>query len=56
MLIESHTSSLVQIFCSILLYSLVISKNMKVADDTFKSNSECEWVKRQRKKKGMEEK
>ena len=44
MLIESHTSSLVQIFGSILLYSLVIFKNMKVADDTFKSNSECEWV------------
>ena len=44
MLIKSHMSSLVQIFCSILLNSVVISKNMKVADDTFKRNSECEWV------------
>ena len=45
MLIKSHTLTLVQMFCSILLNSLVIFKNMKVADDTFKRNSECVWVK-----------
>ena len=33
-----------QIFCELLLYSQVIFKSMKVADDTSKSNSECEWV------------
>ena len=44
MLIKSNTSTLVQIFCSILLNYLVIVKDMKVADDTLKRNSECEWV------------
>ena len=45
MLITSQTTTLLQIFCELLLHSLVIFKSMKVADDTSKSNSECEWVK-----------
>ena len=44
MLIRSHTTTLLQIFCELLLYSQFIFKSMKVADDTSKSNSECEWV------------
>ena len=31
-------------FGELSLYSQVISKNMKVADDTFQRNSDCEWV------------
>ena len=46
MLITSQTTTPLQIFCELLLYSLVIFKSMKEADDTSKSNSECEWVKR----------
>ena len=45
MLIISQTTTLLQIFCGLLLYSQVVFKSMKVADDTSKSNSECEWVK-----------
>ena len=45
MLIRSHTTTLLQIFGKLLLYSQVIFKSMKVADDASKSNSECEWVK-----------
>ena len=45
MLIRSQITTLLQIFCELLLYSQVIFKSMKVADDTSKSNSECEWVK-----------
>ena len=45
MLIRSQTTTLLLIFCELLLYSQVIFKSMKVADDTSKSNSECEWVK-----------
>ena len=44
MLISGQTTTLLQIFCELLLYSQVIFKSMKVADDTSKSNSECEWV------------
>ena len=44
MLIRSQITTLLQIFCELLLYSQVIFKSMKVADDTSKSNSECEWV------------
>ena len=45
MLIGSQITTLLQIFCEFLLYSQVIFKSKKVADDTSKSNSECEWVK-----------
>ena len=45
MAIRSQTTTTLQIFCELLLYSQVIFKSMRVADDTFKSNSECEWVK-----------
>ena len=44
MLITSQTTTLLQIFCELLLHSLVIFKSMKVADDISKSNSECKWV------------
>ena len=44
MLIRSHTTTLLQIFCELLLYSQVIFKSMEVADDASKSISECEWV------------
>ena len=37
--------TLLQIFCENLLYFQVILKSMKIADDTFLGNSECEWVK-----------
>ena len=42
---RSQITTLLQIFCELLLYSQVIFKSMKEADDTSKSNSECEWVK-----------
>ena len=45
MLIRSQTKTLIQIFCELLLYSQVIFESMKVADDTFWRNSECQWVK-----------
>ena len=45
MLTRSQTTTLLQIFSELTLYSQVISKSIKVADDTFQSNSECEWVK-----------
>ena len=45
MLIRSHATTLLQIFCELLLYSQVNFKSMRVADDTFLWNSECEWVK-----------
>ena len=44
MLIRSQPTTLLQIFCELLLYSQVIFKSMGVADDTSKSNTECEWV------------
>ena len=34
-LIRSQATTLLQIFCELLFYSQVISKSMKVADDTF---------------------
>ena len=37
-------TTLLQIFCENLLYFQVIFKSMKIADDTFPGNSECEWV------------
>ena len=45
MLIRYQTPSLLQIFSEHVPYSEVIFKSMRVADDTSKSNSECEWVK-----------
>ena len=45
MLKRSQTTTLLQIFCDLLLYSQVILKSMKVADGTFYGISECEWVK-----------
>ena len=45
MLIRSLATTLLQIFCELLLYSQVIFNIMRVADDAFLWNSECEWVK-----------
>ena len=45
MLERSQSTTLLQQFCELLLYSKVILKSMKVADDTFSRISECEWVK-----------
>ena len=44
MLTSGQTTTPLQIFWELFLYSKVIFKSMKVADDTFKRNSECEWV------------
>ena len=45
MLIRGKISTLLQIFCELKLYTQVIFKSMRVADDTFQSTSESEWVK-----------
>ena len=44
MFIRILLTTLLQIFCENLLYFQVIFKSMKIADDTFLGNSECEWV------------
>ena len=44
MLIKSQATTLLQIFCELSFYTQVISKGMRLADDTFQSTSECEWV------------
>ena len=44
MLIRGKVSTLLQIFCELSLYTQVIFKSMRIADDTFQSTSECEWV------------
>ena len=44
MFIRILPTTLILIFCEILLYFQVIFKSMKIADDTFLGNSECEWV------------
>ena len=44
MFIRMLPTTLLQIFCENLLYFQVIFKSMKLADDTFSSNSKCEWV------------
>ena len=44
MFIRILPTTLLQIFCENLLYFQVIFKSMKIADDTFLENSECEWV------------
>ena len=46
MLEISQTTTLLQLFCELLLYSKVILKSMRVADDTIYRISECEWVKK----------
>ena len=45
MLEISQTTTLLQLFCELLLYSKVILKSMRVADDTIYMISECEWAK-----------
>ena len=45
MSIKSQTTTPLQIFCELLLYSKVLFKNIKVADDAYERSSECEWVK-----------
>ena len=45
MLTRSQTTTLLQILSELTLYSQVMFKSMKVADDTFLRNSKCEWVK-----------
>ena len=45
MFIRILPTTLLQIFCGNLLYFQIIFKSMKIADDTFLGNSECEWVK-----------
>ena len=45
MLTISQTTTVIQIFCEPQIYCQVIFKSMKVADDTFWGNSECESVK-----------
>ena len=45
MLIRSHKTTLLQIFCKHSLNSQVIFKSIKVAEDTLYRNSEYEWVK-----------
>ena len=44
MFIRILPTTLLQIFCENLLYFQVIFKSVKIADDTFLGNSECEWV------------
>ena len=41
MLIRCQITTLLQIFCELLLYSQVIFRSMRVADDTFRRNFEC---------------
>ena len=41
MLITSQTTTLLQMFCELTLYSQVIFKSLRVADDTLKRNSDC---------------
>ena len=45
MFIRILPTTLLQIFCENLLYIQVIFKSLRIADDTFLGNSECEWVK-----------
>ena len=45
MLIRSLTTTFLKIFCELLLNFQIIYISMRVADDTFQRNSECEWVK-----------
>ena len=45
MFIRILPTTLLQIFCENLLYFQVIFRSMKIADNTFVRNPECEWVK-----------
>ena len=45
MFIRILPTTLLQIFCENLLYNQVIFRSMKIADNTFLGNPECEWVK-----------
>ena len=45
MFIRILPTTLLQIFCENLLNFQGFFKSMKIADDTFLGNSECEWVK-----------
>ena len=54
MFIRILPTTLFQIFCENLLYFQVIFKSMKIADDTFLGNSECEWVKVASKKRNRD--
>ena len=44
MLKKSQPTTLLQIFSELLLYSQVILKSIRVADNTSEGISECEWV------------
>ena len=44
MLIRIKPTTLLEIYNENLLYFQVIFKSMKIADDTFLGNSECEWL------------
>ena len=44
MLIRRQTTNLLEIFWELSLYSQVILKSMKVADDISRGTLECEWV------------
>ena len=52
MLNRSQTTTFLEIFYELLLYSQVILKSMRVADDTLEGISECEWIKNNLKKCG----
>ena len=41
---KQKTTTLLQVLYEFLLYSQVIFKSMRLADDTFYRNSECRWV------------
>ena len=43
-LLEATQQLLSKIFCELLLNSQVIFKSMRVADNTFLKNSQCEWL------------
>ena len=44
MLKRSQITTFFQIFYELLLYSQIILKSLRVADDSFQGISECEWV------------
>ena len=44
-MIRRQTTNLLEIFWKLSLYSQVIFKSMKVADDISRGTLECEWVK-----------
>ena len=44
MLIRRSTTTLLEIFCYLSIYSQDISKSMKIADDIPGGTHKCEWV------------